>query len=171
MPRFLGKTLPKNRGVNLLQCHNKVQKMMKKAHIEKEFWLHKTLLEMNDAEWEALCDGCGKCCYRKYLDEDDNLYYTRIACNQLDLRTGKCQHYRQRFKRETDCTKLTKENLADFSWLPESCAYRLRYENRPLFDWHPLISGNPESVKLAHIGIKNGIHERDVIDWIDFIID
>lgn len=144
---------------------------MMQKDIDKAFWQYKSLTEMNEAEWEALCDGCGLCCYRKYLDEDDNLYYTRIACNQLNLATGKCQCYDNRFAQEADCTKLTKENLADFTWLPTSCAYRLCYENRPLFDWHPLISGNPESVKLARVGIKNGIHERDVIDWFEFIVD
>lgn len=139
--------------------------------IAPRFWETKSLLEMNEIEWEALCDGCGKCCYRKYLDEDDELYYTRIACNLLNTKTGKCTNYPKRFQYEDDCTKLTKENLPDFTWLPKTCAYRLIYEGKPLFDWHPLISGNPKSVKLAGIAIQNGIHERDVIDWFDFVID
>ncbi|QLB13078.1 hypothetical protein EV697_102236 [Bisgaardia hudsonensis] len=142
--------------------------------LEKNFWEHKTLLEMNEVEWEALCDGCGKCCYRKFIEgrgKRERLYFTRIACNLLDLETGKCGNYLKRFEIEDDCTKLTKKNLPDFAWLPKTCAYRLLYENKPLFDWHPLISGNSKSVKLAHVMIENGIHECDVIDWFDFVIE
>lgn len=142
--------------------------------LEPEFWLKKSLNQMNEAEWEALCDGCGKCCYRKYLignGRREKIYFTRIACNLLDLKTGRCLNYNNRFKYEQDCTKLTKQNLPDFIWLPATCAYRLLYENKPLYDWHPLISGRPDSVKLAGIQIKNGIHEKDVIHWFDFIIE
>ena len=90
--------------------------------ITPEFWKHKSLLEMNDAEWEALCDGCGKCCYRKYIlgrGKRERLYYTRVACNLLDVETGRCTNYPNRFKIEQDCTKLTKKNLPDFGWLPK----------------------------------------------------
>ncbi|MGQ0286096.1 YcgN family cysteine cluster protein [Pasteurellaceae bacterium 22721_9_1] len=142
--------------------------------MQQRFWEQKSLAEMSEAEWEALCDGCGKCCYRKFIEghgKRERLYFTRIACNLLDLDCGKCSDYPNRFKIEKDCTKLTKKNLPDFVWLPSTCAYRLLYEGKPLFDWHPLISGKPESVKLANVMIKNGIHERDVIDWFDFVID
>ena len=129
---------------------------------------------MNEAEWEALCDGCGKCCYRKYIQghgKRQKLYYTRIACNLLDMKTGKCGNYPERFKLETDCTKLTKKNLPDFHCLPQTCAYRLIYEGKPLPYWHPLISGDPNSVKNAGILIADGVHEKDVIDWFEFVID
>lgn len=151
------------------ECHE-----LMKSSIEPDFWKHKTLLEMTDAEWEALCDGCGKCCYRKFIEghgKRKKLYYTRIACNLLDLETGRCTNYAKRFQLETDCTKLTKKNLPDFHWLPPTCAYRLLNENKPLFDWHPLISGDPHSVKKANILIKQGIHEKDVIDWFEFVVD
>lgn len=141
------------------------------SEIGKNFWQNKSLIEMTLTEWEALCDGCGKCCFRKYLDEEDNLYYTRIACNRLNLQTGQCKHYANRFRKEKDCTKLTKENLADFTWLPKTCAYRLLYEGKPLFDWHPLIAGNKDKMREANIFISNGIHEREVIDWFEFVID
>ena len=144
------------------------------SELEPQFWQRKSLLEMNDAEWEALCDGCGKCCYRKYIEgrgKRQRLYYTRIACNLLDLRTGKCSNYPNRFKFEQDCTKLTKKNLPDFHWLPDTCAYRLLYENKPLFDWHPLISGRTDSVQQAGVQIADGVHERDVIDWFEFVIE
>ena len=142
--------------------------------ITPEFWKHKSLLEMNDAAWEALCDGCGKCCYRKYIfgrGKRERLYYTRVACNLLDVETGRCTNYPNRFKIEQDCTKLTKKNLPDFGWLPKTCAYRLLYEGKPLFDWHPLISQQPDSVKQAQILIANGVHEKDVIEWFEFVID
>lgn len=142
--------------------------------IEPLFWQKKSLLEMNDAEWEALCDGCGKCCYRKYTQgrgKRERLYYTRVACNLLDVDTGRCTHYADRFKLESDCTKLTKKNLPDFGWLPTTCAYRLLYEGKSLFDWHPLISQDPQSVQKANVLIAHGIHEKDVIDWFEFVID
>lgn len=142
--------------------------------LEPEFWKHKALLEMNEAEWEALCDGCGKCCYRKYLrgrGKYERIYFTRVACNLLNLKTGKCMDYHNRFKRMKDCTKLTKKNLPDFNWLPSTCAYRLLYENKALPNWHPLISGNSETVKKAGIMITDGVYEKDIIDWFEFVID
>ena len=99
------------------------------------------------------------------------MLYTRIACNLLDTQTGKCRNYPQRFLLESDCTKLTKKNLPDFCWLPKTCAYRLLYENKPLPDWHPLISHDPDSVRKAGVLIADGVHERDVIDWFDFVIE
>ena len=129
---------------------------------------------MTESEWEALCDGCGKCCYRKYIQgrgKREKLYYTRIACNLLDVETGKCRNYSERFKIESDCTKLTKKNLPDFGWLPYTCAYRLLYEGKALPEWHPLVSGDPDSVKKAGVLIQDGVHEEDVIDWFEFVIE
>ena len=143
-------------------------------NLEPEFWKRKSLLEMNEEEWEALCDGCGKCCYRKYLrgrGKYERIYFTRVACDLLNRETGKCGNYSRRFELMDDCTKLTKKNLPDFNWLPSTCAYRLLYENKPLFDWHPLISGNPDTVKQAGIMITNGVHEENIIDWFEFVID
>lgn len=150
------------------------QKNPENALLAPQFWRQKSLLEMNDTEWEALCDSCGKCCYRKYIQgrgRREKLYYTRVACNLLDVNTGRCTNYANRFKIETDCTKLTKKNLPDFGWLPTTCAYRLIYEGKDLPMWHPLISGDPNSVKNAGILIPHGIHEKDVIDWFEFVID
>ena len=141
---------------------------------ESHFWQTKSLLEMTESEWEALCDGCGKCCYRKYIQgrgKREKLYYTRIACNLLDVETGKCRNYSERFKIESDCTKLTQKNLPDFGWLPNTCAYRLLYEGKALPEWHPLVSGDPDSVKKAGVLIQDGVHEEDVIDWFEFVIE
>lgn len=142
--------------------------------LREQFWQQKSLLEMNDEEWEALCDGCGKCCYRKFIEgrgKRQRLYFTRIACDLLDLETGRCQNYSQRFKLMPDCTKLTKKNLPDFTWLPKTCAYRLLYEGKPLPDWHPLLVENQSEMHKAKVMITNGIHEQDVIDWFEFVVD
>lgn len=142
--------------------------------LREQFWQQKSLLEMSDEEWEALCDGCGKCCYRKFIEgrgKRQRLYFTRIACDLLDLETRRCQNYSQRFKLMPDCTKLTKKNLPDFTWLPKTCAYRLLYEGKPLPDWHPLLVGNQSEMHKAKVMITNGIHEQDVIDWFEFVVD
>ncbi|MEH8026236.1 YcgN family cysteine cluster protein [Gallibacterium anatis] len=142
--------------------------------LREQFWQQKSLLEMSDEEWEALCDGCGKCCYRKFIEgrgKRQRLYFTRIACDLLDLETGRCQNYSQRFKLMPDCTKLTKKNLPDFTWLPKTCAYRLLYEGKPLPDWHPLLVGNQSEMHKANVMVTNGIHEQDVIDWFEFVVD
>ncbi|KGQ31481.1 hypothetical protein P375_07500 [Gallibacterium genomosp. 2] len=142
--------------------------------LSEQFWQQKSLLEMSDEEWEALCDGCGKCCYRKFIEgrgKRQRFYFTRIACDLLDLETGRCQNYSQRFKLMPDCTKLTKKNLPDFTWLPKTCAYRLLYEGKPLPEWHPLLVGNQSEMHKAKVMITNGIHEQDVIDWFEFVVD
>ncbi|MGY6772482.1 YcgN family cysteine cluster protein [Gallibacterium sp. ZY190522] len=142
--------------------------------LSEQFWQQKSLLEMDEDEWEALCDGCGKCCYRKFIEgrgKRQRLYFTRIACDLLDLETGRCQNYSQRFKLMPDCTKLTKKNLPDFTWLPKTCAYRLLYEGKPLPEWHPLLVGNQSEMHKANVMVTNGIHEQDVIDWFEFVVD
>ncbi len=142
---------------------------------ETDFYLTKRLCEMSDAEWEALCDGCGKCCYRKFITghgKNTKVHFTRIACDLLDLKTGRCSDYENRFKKNKDCSRLTKNNVGRCDWLPETCAYRLLYYKRPLPDWHPLVSGSSDSVKEAGVMIKNGVHEKDVSedDWEDYEI-
>ncbi|MBQ0050913.1 MAG: YcgN family cysteine cluster protein [Treponema sp.] len=142
--------------------------------MEENFYKTKNLMEMSDEEWEALCDGCGKCCFRKFIEghgKKTRLYYTCIACDLLDLNTGLCSDYENRFKLNKECTHLTKKNVKEFSWLPDTCAYRLLYEKKELPEWHPLISKDKDSVKKARIQIKNGIHEKDVEDWEDYILN
>lgn len=95
------------------------------------FWQSKTLDEMSDAEWESLCDGCGQCCLHKLMDEDtDEIYFTNVACRQLNIKTCQCRNYERRFEFEPDCIKLTRENLPTFEWLPMTCAYRLLAEGK-----------------------------------------
>jgi len=143
--------------------------------MEKDFYKTKSLQEMTDEEWESLCDGCGMCCYRKFIDghgKKTKLYYTSIACNFLDLKTGLCSDYCNRFKLNKECIHLTKKNVTEFNWLPETCAYRLLYEGKEIPSWHPLVTGIPLSKNqdfIAQVKIKNLIHEEDVEDWKDFV--
>ena len=114
------------------------------------FWEGKALAELSPAEWEALCDGCGRCCLHKLEDEDTGaLFLTNVACRLLDLKTGRCSRYAERFRWVADCMALTPANLAQATWLPASCAYRLRAEHQPLPDWHPLRTGDAASTRQA----------------------
>ncbi len=117
---------------------------------ETPFWETKTLAELTQAEWEALCDGCGKCCLHKLEDEDTGeLFHTNVACRLLDLATGRCSRYADRFRWVPDCMSLTPAGVRRVRWLPRTCAYRLRAEGQPLPDWHPLRTGDPNSTRLA----------------------
>ena len=119
------------------------------------FWADKTLAELSSGEWEALCDGCGKCCLHKLEDEDTGrLYYTDVACRLLDVRRCRCRDYAHRHEQVPDCLRLTLLEPESFHWLPKTCAYRLRFEGKPLFPWHPLISGDPASVHAASVSVS-----------------
>lgn len=141
------------------------------------FWQEKTLNEMSQDEWESLCDGCGLCCLHKLEDEDSNeVFYTDVACKLLDIHRCRCTNYPQRQSLVDDCLMLSTENIDQFHWLPQTCAYRLLATGQPLFDWHPLISGNNESVHDAGISIrnrafpesnvKNNDLENHIIHWV-----
>ena len=122
---------------------------------EVPFWQNKTLSEMSPIEWESLCDGCAKCCLHKIEDEDNGeIFYTDVACNQLDLDSCQCKNFSKRTDLVDDCIELTKEKLASLKWLPQSCAYRLLDEGKDLHWWHPLVSGDPNSVHTAGISVK-----------------
>lgn len=142
---------------------------------ENEFYKNKTLEKMTPEEWEMLCDGCGKCCYNKYITgrgKNTRLYYTSASCNFLDVGTGRCMDYENRFRNNRNCLKLSLRNLKEFTWLPETCAYRLIYEGKNLPDWHPLISGIPvaENPAAREYLIKNGIRESEAEYWEDHVI-
>jgi uncharacterized protein len=113
------------------------------------FW-EKPLASLSRGEWEALCDGCGKCCLHKLEDEDTGEFYaTNVACRLLDLSTARCSDYRNRRTFVPDCVRLTPRLAASLAWLPESCAYRLRAEDRALPGWHYLVCGDREEVHRA----------------------
>ena len=122
----------------------------------EEFWKRKSLTDMNRDEWEALCDGCALCCLQKLEDEETGeVYFTDIACKLLDVDACRCTDYRLRAKLVSSCLVLSADDPDTFHWLPGTCAYRLLAEGRPLPDWHPLITGDPESVHQAGISARN----------------
>ena len=115
----------------------------------KPFW-EKPLSTLDRGEWEALCDGCGRCCMHKLEDEDTGkLHPTNVACKLLDRRNGRCTDYKHRKQMVSDCVVLKPEQLGSMDWLPETCAYKLRAAGKPLRDWHYLISGSRETVHEA----------------------
>lgn len=129
----------------------------------------------SEAEWEAVCDGCGKCCLNKLEDPDTNeVAFTRIACRLLDDSTCRCAQYDIRKQLVPECVVLTPQNIGEIAyWMPASCGYRRLYEGKPLLDWHPLISGDPESVHEAGVSVVGWtVPEWDVPeeDWEDYII-
>ncbi len=137
------------------------------------FWEEKSLEAMDRAEWESLCDGCGKCCVHKLEDEETGeLIPTNVACRLLDRRSGLCRNYRQRHAFVPECVRLTPAKAREIDWLPTTCAYRLLAEGRPLREWHPLISGDPESVHRAGISVRGWtVSEDDVGDFEHHVVD
>jgi hypothetical protein len=139
------------------------------------FWRRKTLTELTPAEWESLCDGCGRCCLNKLEDEDTGrVYYTDVGCRLLDGTTCRCKDYRNRSAQVDDCVKLSPDNVADLSWLPPTCGYRLVAHGRDLYWWHPLVSGDPETVHAAGISVRGRVamSEEDIAieDYEDRIV-
>ena len=130
--------------------------------ITAQFWQKKTMQEMTKQEWESLCDGCARCCVYKTEDEDTGeVEYSPIACPLLDLETCRCSKYTTRQKYQPECATLTPENVQQFSWLPETCAYRLLAEGKELPSWHPLITGYTDSTKDAGMSAHGKIwHEE-----------
>jgi len=129
------------------------------------FWKTKTLSELNSQEWELLCDGCGRCCLVKLEDEDTGeIYTTSVSCSLFDTKTCRCKDYANRFEKISDCLDLDATKVRELSWLPETCAYRLRHEGKSLADWHPLNSGNRQSVIDAGISISGQTICEDQVD-------
>ncbi len=125
---------------------------------EPPFWKTKSLAEMTSQEWESLCDGCARCCLAKLEDEDTGrIYFTEVGCRRLDGETCRCRAYGERTEKEPDCVRLTPENVATITWLPKTCAYRLLAEGRDLYWWHPLVSGDPDSVHVAGMSVRGRV--------------
>ncbi|MFK7765290.1 MAG: YcgN family cysteine cluster protein [Roseobacter sp.] len=144
--------------------------------LKNRFWERKPLTKMNDREWEALCDGCGKCCLNKLEDEDTGaVALTRVACRLLDDETCRCAHYDNRHQFVPDCIVLRPDNLDTHAyWMPNTCAYRLLWQGKKLPDWHPLITGTAQSVHDAGISIRGiTLSEFDIPeeDWEEHIIE
>jgi uncharacterized cysteine cluster protein YcgN (CxxCxxCC family) len=144
----------------------------------ERFWEVKKLEEMSTVEWESLCDGCAKCCLLKLEDDETGeVHYTKVVCRYLDQEQCRCTVYPQRNELVPACVWLTREDIPKFHWLPMTCAYRLLAEGKPLPEWHPLVSGDPDSVHQAGISIKgralseeyvhpDGLQEH-IIHWVE----
>lgn len=140
----------------------------------KPFW-EKPLADLDRGEWEALCDGCGRCCLHKLEDSETGLLYpTKVACKLLDRRNGSCTDYPNRKQRVSDCVVLDQDRLGDLQWLPQTCAYRLRANGEPLPEWHYLVSGSRESVHQAGQSTRGWtVSESDVEmdEFEDHVVD
>ncbi len=143
--------------------------------MREKFW-ELPLETLDKSEWEALCDGCGKCCLNKIEDEDTGeVALTRVSCRLLDGATCRCTKYQNRHKYVPECIVLTPEKIAEtMYWLPATCAYRLRAEGRSLYSWHHLLSGDPQAVHRAGVSMAGRTvpeTQVDDDDWEDHVIE
>lgn len=121
----------------------------------KPFWKTKTLAQMSEAEWESLCDGCGRCCLISIEFEDTKEFaWTDVSCRLFDSGTCRCSDYRNRARRVRDCVKLTPQNVRGLDWMPPTCAYKLVDQGKDLYWWHPLVSGDPETVHSSGASVR-----------------
>lgn len=145
------------------------------SELRPNFWTDIPMDDLTRPEWEALCDGCGKCCLNKLEDEDGTVALTRVACKLLDGNTCQCTRYPIRHQYVPECIIMTPKSLEDnMYWLPQTCAYRLVFEGRDLYDWHPLISGEAASVHAAEVSMKGRSISEDTVsedDWDNHIIE
>jgi uncharacterized cysteine cluster protein YcgN (CxxCxxCC family) len=140
--------------------------------MRERFW-ELPIEKLDREEWEALCDGCGKCCLHK-LEDDENgrLYPTNVACRLLDRQSCQCSNYKMRKTLVPDCVRLDINRMREIDWLPSTCAYRLRGDGKPLADWHYLVSGSRETVHEAGISVRGWtISEDDAGDLEYHLVD
>ena len=136
---------------------------------DQPFWKTMALEQMRRVQWEALCDGCGRCCLQKFQDgKTGKVTYTWVSCYLLDTQACRCADYGNRTTLVPDCLVLTPEQIPRLRWLPNTCAYRRLSEGKDLHDWHPLVSGDPESIHRAGISVRDKaisevyVHPEDV---------
>lgn len=149
----------------------------------EQFWLEKTLDQMSQSEWEAICDGCGKCCLHKfiaddnmeqytpsdYIEEGEEVVYTNIVCGLLNTKTCSCTQYQRRTELVPDCVQLSKENLSSIFFMPPSCSYRRLQEGRGLPSWHPLLhKGKKSKMHTQGMSIRGKTVSDNDVDMNDF---
>lgn len=158
--------------------------------LEDKFWLKKSLAEMNNEEWEAICDGCGKCCLHTFIDSDEQdesfestdvlregeeIIYTAIVCRYLDTKKCFCTEYENRTTLVPSCVNLTKDNIDNIFFMPPSCSYRRLHEGRGLASWHPLLNNGSKAVMhRMGISVKGRVMKDNQIDmdlFEDYIAD
>ncbi|MFT4518547.1 MAG: putative cysteine cluster protein YcgN (CxxCxxCC family) [Halioglobus sp.] len=143
-----------------------------------DWWHEKKLEDLNPVEWEALCDGCAKCCLHKLEDEDSGeIHYTKVRCRYLDEQSCSCSDYKNRSVLVPNCIDLKGADVAGLNWLPNTCAYRLRARGEQLPNWHPLVSGDPESVHEATVSIRGRAvseeyvhpdgYDEHIVHWVE----
>jgi len=139
---------------------------------ETPFWRRKSLDQMTNSEWESLCDGCGRCCLNKLEEEGtDRTFYTDVGCRLLNDKTCRCRDYEKRLERVEDCVQLTPESLKTITWLPPSCAYVLLAEGKDLYWWHPLVSGDPDTVHAARVSVRGRVRASETHLSADMLED
>ena len=132
------------------------------------FWRTTPLHRMTPDQWESLCDGCAKCCLLKLIDEDtEALHFTNVACQLLDGQSCRCRDYANRQVHVSDCVRLSPSVLDSLDWMPSACAYRLLHDGKDLPAWHPLVSGDPESVHRAGISVRGRAVPETLVDDTD----
>ena len=140
-----------------------------------KFWETKNLIDMNENEWESLCDKCGKCCVIKLEDFDtQEVHYTNVSCKLLCEKSASCKDYENRKSIVPDCIILSPDNLKDLKWMPETCAYKLLNEGKNLPYWHPLLSGNDKEIVNSGNSVKNRVTNENKIkikDLPDYIFN
>ncbi|MEO1282296.1 MAG: YcgN family cysteine cluster protein [Pseudomonadota bacterium] len=138
------------------------------------FWRHVKLEAMSPEQWESLCDGCGRCCLLKLEDEDTGeIHLTKLSCRLLNVGTCRCEDYANRHVRVSDCLSIDPKTVRSLSWLPPTCGYRKVAEGRELSWWHPLVSGDPETVHQAGISVRGWVRNEDHVlddDWARYVI-
>ena len=150
-----------------------IKKYKKYKAMKKKFWEKKKLHQLSKGEWEALCDGCGKCCLIKLEDEDTGkIEYTNIACKLLSKNNCRCLKYNERHNLVKDCIKLDYKNIDKIKWMPRTCAYKLILEGKKLPEWHHLVSGDYKRMHKTGNSVKGKvIRENNSIDFENHIIN
>ncbi len=119
---------------------------------------------MTEAEWESLCDGCGRCCLIRFEDEETGeVVPTHAACRLFDDETCRCKRYQDRREWVPDCVELRADILARLWWMPKSCAYRRLHEGLTLPNWHPLVSGRSDSVVQAGASVRGRTFSENLL--------
>ena len=149
---------------------------IRRRGLRPRFWADVPMAKLSRDEWEALCDGCGKCCLNKLEDEETgDVALTRVACRLFDDASCRCAAYETRHAHVPECIRLTPDSIPQhLYWLPATCAYRLVHEGRDLPQWHPLVSQDPASVRAAGVSVHDLTVSEAVVpedDWEDYIIE